>query len=61
MKGSELDKIPGIGPKRKAELLKEFKSVKAIRAATLAQLQQEAGKATGQVIYDYFRERERTE
>ena len=61
VKGSELDKIPGIGPKRKAELLKEFKSVKAIRAATLAQLQQAAGKATGQVIYDYFRERERTE
>ncbi len=61
VKGSELDKIPGIGPKRKAELLKEFKSVKAIKTATLAQLQQAAGKATGQVIYDYFRERERTE
>ena len=59
VKGSQLDKIPGIGPKRRAALLKEFKSVKAIREASLAQLEQAAGKATGKVIYDYFREREK--
>ena len=58
VKGSELDKIPGIGPKRKATLLKEFKSVKAIREATLADLEKAAGKATGKVIYDYFRQKE---
>ena len=60
VKGSQLDKIPGIGPKRRAALLKEFKSVKAIREASLAQLEQAAGKATGKVIYDYFRAEEKT-
>jgi len=35
---SELDEIQGIGPKRKTELLKRFKSVKRIKAATLEEL-----------------------
>ena len=54
VKGSELDKIPGIGEKRRGELLKSFKSVKAVKEATLAQLQAAVGKATGQVVHDYF-------
>ncbi len=54
VKGSELDKIPGIGPTRRNALLKHFKSVKAIKAASLTELQEVAGKATGKVIYDYF-------
>ncbi len=54
VKGSELDKIPGIGEKRRNALLKQFKSIKAIKAASLAQLQEAAGKVTGKVIYDYF-------
>jgi len=54
VKGSELDKIPGIGEKRRGELLKQFKSVKAVKEASLAQLQAAVGKATGQVVYDYF-------
>ena len=33
VKGSVLDQIPGVGPKRRADLLKHFKSVKAIREA----------------------------
>ncbi len=35
---SELDTIPGIGKKRKALLLKHFKSIKKVRAATLEEL-----------------------
>jgi excinuclease ABC subunit C len=35
---SALDSIPGVGKKRKAMLLKHFKSIKKIRAATLEEL-----------------------
>ena len=35
---SELDTIPGIGPKRKQALLKHYGSIKAIRAASLDEL-----------------------
>ena len=58
VKGSELDKIPGIGEVRRNQLLKQFKSVKNIKAASLAELEQAVGKATGKVVYDYFHEKE---
>ena len=35
---SQLDKIPGIGPKRKRTLLAHFRGINAIRAATLEEL-----------------------
>ena len=35
---SALDSIPGVGKKRKATLLKHFKSIKKIRATTLEEL-----------------------
>ena len=35
---SELDEIHGVGPKRKKELLKRFKSVKRIKEASLEEL-----------------------
>jgi excinuclease ABC subunit C len=35
---SQLDAVPGIGPKRRAALLKQFGSLKAIRAASLEEL-----------------------
>lgn len=35
---SKLDGIPGLGPKRKKTLLKEFKSLKNIQAASLAEM-----------------------
>ena len=43
-----------MGPARKAALLKQFKSIKAIRAATAEQLGQVIGPASGQKVYDYF-------
>ena len=54
VKGSELDKIPGVGEKRRNELLKHFKSVKNIKASSLAELQQVMGAVTGKAVYDHF-------
>jgi excinuclease ABC subunit C len=39
---SVLDEIPGIGPKRKAALLKKFGSVKGIREASIEELAETA-------------------
>ena len=49
---SELDNIPGIGPKLRAALLQKFKSVKRIKEAPLADLQSVVGAARGQKIFD---------
>lgn len=54
VKGSELDKIPGVGEKRRAELLKRFKSVKNIRAATLEELEAVVDRRTAGAVYGYF-------
>lgn len=54
VKGSVLDKIPGVGERRRAELLKHFKSVKNIKAATLAELEQAVPKHTARAVYAYF-------
>ena len=62
VKGSVLDRIPGVGEKRRAELLKHFKSVKNIRAATLAELEEAVPRNTARAVYDYFKnENEKTE
>ena len=58
VKGSVLDKIPGVGEKRRSELLKHFKSIKNIKAATLEQLQEAVPRNTAQAVYDFFREKE---
>lgn len=47
---SELDKIKGIGEKSKLALLKEFKSVKRIREATVEQLAEIVGKSKAEII-----------
>lgn len=48
---SELDTIAGIGPAIKQTLLKQFKSVKRIKEATLPELQALLGTARGEKIY----------
>ncbi len=55
VKGSVLDNIPGVGPKRRAELLKHFKSVKNIKASSLAELEEVVDKRTAKAVYEYFR------
>ena len=54
VQGSELDKIPGVGEKRRAQLLKRFKSVKAIKAAPLEELEKALPKNTAQAVYRHF-------
>ena len=56
VKGSVLDNIPGVGPKRRAELLKHFKSVKNIKASSLAELEEAVDKRTARAVYEYFKE-----
>ncbi len=55
---SELDDIPGIGPKRKQELLKQFKSLTAIAQATLPELERMLPKDAAMAVYRHFREKE---
>jgi excinuclease ABC subunit C len=54
LKTSALDQIPGVGEKRRAALLKQFRSVAAIKRATPEQLAQVLPKPTAQAVYDYF-------
>ena len=53
---SELDEIKGIGPKTKDMLLKELKTVKNIKSASLETLQNSIGKAKGEIVYTHFHE-----
>ena len=55
---SELDKIPGIGPKRKEELLKQFKSLTAIRQATLPELERILPNDAAAAVYHHFQGKE---
>ena len=56
LKGSALDEIPGVGPKRKADLLKHFKSIKRIRSASLEELREVVPQNTAQAVYDHFQQ-----
>ena len=54
LKKSALDDIPSIGPKRKEKLLKFFKSVTAIREASLMDLEAIIGPAPANAVYRHF-------
>ena len=51
---SELDDIPGVGPKTRDGLLNALKSVKKIREAELSELEAIIGPAKAQIVYSYF-------
>ena len=51
---SELDGISGIGPKRKQELLKTFKSLTAIGQASLSELERLLPKDAALAVYRHF-------
>ena len=55
---SELDGIAGIGPKRKQELLKQFKSLTAIGAASLQELERILPKDAAAAVYQHFHKNE---
>jgi excinuclease ABC subunit C len=54
LKYSQLDSIPGIGPKRKEQLLKQFKSLSAIREATLPELERYLPKDAARAVYEFY-------
>lgn len=53
---SPLDEVPGIGPARKKALLMHFGTARAVRNASLDDLQRTPGvsRAMAQSVYDYF-------
>ena len=58
LKYSELDGIPGIGSKRKQDLLRQFKSLTAIGQATLPELERLLPKDAAAAVYHHFREKD---
>lgn len=52
--GSELDSIPGVGEKRKNELLRQFKTLKAIREADVDALSKVVPANVAQSIYRHY-------
>ena len=51
---SELTDIVGIGPKTQEDLMKKFKTVKAIKEASLEELSQQIGLSKAQIVRGYF-------
>ena len=58
LKYSELDSIPGIGPKRKQDLLKTFKSLSAISKADLFELERILPRDAALAVYQHFHAQE---
>lgn len=53
---SELDGIPGIGPKRRTQLLQHFRSVAAVRRAEIGELAEVLPSTAAEAVYEYFHE-----
>ncbi len=56
---SELDRIRGVGEKRKNELLKHYRSLKAIREASLESLEAVVPRNAAQAVYQYYHKEEK--
>ena len=54
LKKSSLDHIPGVGDKRKAQLLKQFKTIKAIRAASVERLKETVPRNVAEAVFAYY-------
>ena len=57
---SGLDRINGVGEKRRGELLKYFKTIRAIRAASYEELCLAVPKNTARAVYDYYHTEEKS-
>lgn len=55
---SELDDIPGIGPKTKEQLIKAFKTVKKVKETDIEALSEEVGRKKAEIIINYFKNKE---
>jgi excinuclease ABC subunit C len=51
---TELEEIPGIGEKTVVELLKNFRSLKRVKEASLESLSSVVGKSKATIIYQYY-------
>jgi excinuclease ABC subunit C len=51
---SELDEVPGIGPRRRRSLLRAFGSLAGVRRATREELEAVVGAKTATAVIDYF-------
>jgi excinuclease ABC subunit C len=51
---SELDSVPGIGPRRRRALLTKFGSLAGVRRATREELEQVVGANAARAVIDYF-------
>ena len=58
VKGSQLDEIPGVGEKRRLALLKHFKSVAAIKAASVEELREAVPASAALAVYEYYHKQE---
>ena len=58
---SRLETIPGVGEKRRLALMRQFKTVKAIRSATEEELAQVVPKSTAGAVYAFFHPQEEDE
>ena len=56
--GSELNSIPGIGETRKNELLRHFKTLKAIKNASIDELGSVLPKNAAKAVYEYYHTKE---
>ncbi|MBR0474713.1 MAG: excinuclease ABC subunit UvrC [Erysipelotrichaceae bacterium] len=55
MTHSTLDDIPGIGPKRKKQLLRKFSTLKKIEEASYEDLKEVVGDKQAKIIIEYFK------
>lgn len=58
VRGSTLDKIGGVGEKRRGELLRHFGSIENIKAASERELCRVVPKNTAKAVYDFFHKEE---
>ncbi len=58
LKGSTLDKIPGVGEKRRADLLNRFKTVTAVKNATVQELLSVLPRDAANSVWQYLHQEE---
>lgn len=51
---SELENIPGIGPKTIEQLLKKYKTIKKLRSVSIDEISSEIGNAKARLLFEYF-------
>ena len=58
VRGSTLDKIPGVGDKRRTDLLKHFGSIENIKQASEQELARILPRNAAQSVYEFFHQKQ---